>query len=258
MRDALFRCIRSDVDDLASPGIDHKWDDAASGIKQRACIDVEQEVPGPVGGLMYWFTHAKAASDIAHNVDPPVTFDCCPGGRVDLRLIEQIRRCEQAPLVFGAESGLQILALEIYEHRPAPCSANASATARPTLPAAPVTITVLLSVVTSVSISASIVVAPRPARDHLVDPQNFTRLEFGEFTYSLVHGCEVDVGKLQQFVQIAEYKVRFLEVIDAIARSHYPFKRESNAIGGRIIEREHALGIRRGYPRAIYAKAVAL
>jgi hypothetical protein len=60
------------------------------------------------------------------------------------------------------------------------------------------------------------VIAPRSARDHLVVSQNFTRLELGKLTYSLVQGCKVDAGKLQQFAQIAENKVRFLEVIDPL------------------------------------------
>ena len=62
----------------------------------------------------------------------------------------------------------------------------------------------------------------------------------------------------EQFVHVAEHEVALLEVVDAVARAHHALEVEAQAVRRRVVEREHALGGRRGDARAVDAQAVLL
>ena len=50
------------------------------------------------------------------------------------------------------------------------------------------------------------------------------------------------------------HEIGLLEVVDAVARAHHALEVEADAVGRRVVEREHALGVRGGDARAVDAQ----
>src|SRR6185503_14910142 len=131
----------------------------------------------------------------------------------------------------------------------APRSANALATARPRLPEAPV-----MTTVRSVNcIARPCMVGAAAALEHAVPRQDFAGLELGLPADRSVDRREIDMRKLEQLVDAPDHEVGLLEIVDAVARAHHASELEADAVGRRIVEREHALGVGRGDARAVDA-----
>ena len=76
--------------------------------------------------------------------------------------------------------------------------------------------------------------------------------------YALVQRREVDLGELQEIVDAAKHEIRLLEVVDAIVGAHDARKVEADAIGRRVVQREHAFGEGRRDAGAVDAQAAVL
>src|SRR3954471_13217645 len=128
----------------------------------------------------------------------------------------------------------------------APSSANASATARPRLPEAPV-ITTMRSVN---CIALPRMVGAAAALEDTVLRQDLAGLELRLAAHRGVDRGEIDARQLEQLVDTADHEVGLLEVVDSVARAHHAAELEANAVRRRVVEREHALGVGRGDARA--------
>src|SRR4051812_3442285 len=135
----------------------------------------------------------------------------------------------------------------------APRPANAFATARPRLPEAPVITTVR---------SVNCIALPRmvgavAALEDTVLPQDLAGLELRLAAHRGVDRCEIDARQLEQLVDTPDHEVGLLEVVDPVARAHHAGELEADAVGRRIVQREHALGVGGGDAGAVDAHAVA-
>src|ERR1044071_230223 len=137
--------------------------------------------------------------------------------------------------------------------RLAPSSANALATARPRFPDAPV-----MTTVRSVNgIAPPRMVGAAAALEHAVLRQDLAGPELRLAANCGVDRREIDARELEQLVDAADHEIGLLEVVDAVARAHHPGELEADAVRRAILEREHALGVRRCDARAVDAHALA-
>src|SRR5262249_7761622 len=125
--------------------------------------------------------------------------------------------------------------------RLAPRSANALATARPRFPDAP-------GIRTGRSVNG--IALPRmvgaaAALEDAVLRQDLARLELRLAANGGVDRREIDARELEQRVDATDHEIGLLEVVDAVARAHHTRELEADAVGRAVLEREHALGVRR-------------
>src|SRR6476646_5610982 len=135
----------------------------------------------------------------------------------------------------------------------APRSENALATARPRFPDAPVTRT--LRSVSCMALPRTVGAAA--ALEDAVLRQDLAGLELRLAAHRGVDRCEIDARELEQLVDAPDHEVGLLEVVNAVARAHHAGELEADAVGRRVVEREHALGVGGGNARAVDAHAVA-
>jgi hypothetical protein len=80
-------------------------------------VQVEQEVPGGVTGLVHRLAHAKAAGDVAQHVDAAEPRQRLLHHGLHLRRVEQVARREQPRGAFSAEGTLQQRRVAVDQHQ---------------------------------------------------------------------------------------------------------------------------------------------
>src|SRR5690606_12500683 len=95
------------------------------------------------------------------------------------------------------------------------------------------------------------VIAPGTAVQQAISRQELARLQVVERRHALVERHEVDLGEMQQLLDIAHDEVALLEVVDAIAGAHDPLQVEGDAVRRLVVEGEDGLAVGRGNAGAV-------
>jgi hypothetical protein len=99
--------------------------------------------------------------------------------------------------------------------------------------------------------------SPATAKNALTQTQ-LTRPKKRQLGNPLIDGFKVDFSQGQQIVKLVQYKVALLKVINAVAGAHDALKLESYPVGRRIVQTEHAFGIRTGDSRSEKTQSTVL